>query len=935
MRKTVISLLSLVSTSLLAVECSVVFPDAASSFSETGSVTFANKGQLIGSDGLIDFETIIDDTKNNGPSCDAQFCVSTGDTSEPLTLAPFQTSPANVTEVVPSNSSATLTGGLYRSITVNSNSTLNLVPGIYWVEQFRVESNATVNVLGDGVITLFTQNAVIGPGSEINLNGSAEQSLIVSYGEITLLQGAEFKGFLYAQTSITVSQNAAVTGGVATPSLTMQQNSSIAYDADAVDAANFAGACEEAAEVPAYYRLVHDGQGLTCEAENMQLTACADEACSAVLPIPANVILEPPDWGAINISFIGETAVSLTIRDPGTYTISMPDAVPVAPLVCEPSCDIEFVDAGLAFFNATTGTSTLADQIAETPLASIGIKAVRDDNGVCAALVQGTQEVSLGYDCISPTSDSYSPDMCRVPFADIPVNGDGTGYSDGTVTLEFDASGQATLSDYSYPDVGRLALRASAEIDGATFTSGQSVVDVIPYRILMFASGLTTPKHIAGDPFTLRVFVLGALGNLMPGYQPGQLQLSLQRTLPAPDGVEGELFYSANDSITSQLNNAFSDVVPMNFSNGRYQYSEAYYTEVGAATLGLKDNNYLGNELTVNPVNLGQFRPAYFDIIQVDTAELGDAHGPFTYVGQTFGFVSGAEPVLQITAKNAREQTTNNYADALWQLLPDQTDVESQINYMDSSGYAGTATVVSAGDAPLLSGVDVYDGQALLQINNAQFRYDKINTESEPYGPVEPFNGSIDMLFTSAFLTDGDGVCWQSNYPDGCETFTIDNIIGNSLRYGRLTLLNTYGPETETLYVPIMAEYFEQGEWRRNSLDDLTPINYASAAGQVELQPVGTPDISDLVGAPFATGLLNGGQSDANDLLLNAPGEGNTGTVRVSLVEDATDAFWSEFLNDDWDDDGDIDSDDFPSANVSFGLFRGNDRVIHWREVFE
>ncbi|MFQ3192115.1 MAG: MSHA biogenesis protein MshQ, partial [Paraglaciecola sp.] len=40
------------------------------------------------------------------------------------------------------------------------------------------------------------------------------------------------------------------------------------------------------------------------------------------------------------------------------------------------------------------------------------------------------------------------------------------------------------------------------------------------------------------------------------------------------------------------------------------------------------------------------------------------------------------------------------------------------------------------------------------------------------------------------------------------------------------------------------------------------------------------------------------------------------------------------YLNYDWDGDGFINSDDFPKSTITFGQFRGSDRIIHWREVF-
>jgi MSHA biogenesis protein MshQ len=63
-------------------------------------------------------------------------------------------------------------------------------------------------------------------------------------------------------------------------------------------------------------------------------------------------------------------------------------------------------------------------------------------------------------------------------------------------------------------------------------------------------------------------------------------------------------------------------------------------------------------------------------------------------------------------------------------------------------------------------------------------------------------------------------------------------------------------------------------------------------------------------------------------------GEAVSGSVIVTLVPQTTSGAWNDYLNIDWDLDGDIDSDDSPSSIATFGIYRGNDRIIHWREVF-
>lgn len=59
------------------------------------------------------------------------------------------------------------------------------------------------------------------------------------------------------------------------------------------------------------------------------------------------------------------------------------------------------------------------------------------------------------------------------------------------------------------------------------------------------------------------------------------------------------------------------------------------------------------------------------------------------------------------------------------------------------------------------------------------------------------------------------------------------------------------------------------------------------------------------------------------------PGAGNTGNFKVDI--DLTNYPWLLF---DWNLDGDYSNDTaLPSAQFSFGSYRGHDRIIYWREV--
>ena len=62
------------------------------------------------------------------------------------------------------------------------------------------------------------------------------------------------------------------------------------------------------------------------------------------------------------------------------------------------------------------------------------------------------------------------------------------------------------------------------------------------------------------------------------------------------------------------------------------------------------------------------------------------------------------------------------------------------------------------------------------------------------------------------------------------------------------------------------------------------------------------------------------------NLFLKTPGQNFTGDISVSLTSPA----WLQY---DWDGDGNHDND--PTGIATFGLYRGDDRIIYWREVFD
>jgi len=120
---------------------------------------------------------------------------------------------------------------------------------------------------------------------------------------------------------------------------------------------------------------------------------------------------------------------------------------------------------------------------------------------------------------------------------------------------------------------------------------------------------------------------------------------------------------------------------------------------------------------------------------------------------------------------------------------------------------------------------------------------------------------------------------------------------------------NVYAPETvERLLMPFSAEYWDGAGYVTNTDDSCTPWD--------------TADIDDTEvyhSLVAASGTLDGGFGEP--LVLEPNGDRGTDTLTWDVP------IW---LEDDWNQD-EAGLED-PSATATFGVFRGNDRILYWRE---
>ena len=720
-----------------------------------------------------------------------------------------------------------------------------------------------------------------------------------------------------------------------------------------------------------HYEIVHDGNGLTCAAETVTVKACIDESCANLST--ESVTLDFLVDGALISAptFTGSTDISFNNTDVETVTLSVANATVSAsdPVVCDDgsgvSCDMEFTNAGFRFLYGSddTGLVPIANQTSGLAFSdTLRLQAFKDNNGVCEGYFDNDnnpREIKLSQENVVPEIGDVNELKFTVEVNNI-VHEITKHPSFTDTTLTFGNNSIATIETPIYHDAGQIRLHANYNVGGISLTGSSDPFWVSPAELVVSAtSGSGTgstvlngasssdgPTHAAGENFTLTVSAKNSLGVVTPNYSPGQIELKVERTGPTPaltGSVNGDLMYAAGATLSASVGSTFQDITLTNFSSGISTFNGAQYSEVGLLNLDVKDSDY-GNvgiiidTKNANDVNdiadidIGRFIPDHFEQTIVTngsflaTCNIGTT---FAYSGQTdeatglIGAISYlTKPVLAITARNKQgDRTQNFYEDgqgpindymklaAAGVVVTEPTldevarGVDTTLLPLTANMNTGTLsqndlTTLIPADNPLPRGVLHYQ---FSELDN--FFYNR-----SANALVAPFNSDID--FSIATIIDSDNVNVDvAKVVDASPT-------GVEIRFGRLALENSFGPEISSLPQPMQIEHFDGTNYIVSDNNNCVTYDASNITlSNISLNPA-------LTGAAGGNGNFIDGET--RTIELTAPGAGNTGEIGVVYST-------FEWLKFDWGNTGSYDQN--PSAIATFGLYRGNDRIISWREV--
>ncbi len=359
--------------------------------------------------------------------------------------------------------------------------------------------------------------------------------------------------------------------------------------------------------------------------------------------------------------------------------------------------------------------------------------------------------------------------------------------------------------------------------------------------------------------------------------------------------------------------------------NGRrVKQIRTHWSEVGSIAMKT-EGSYYGNLIEGDTQTIGRFYPAKFQ--GIPSLEIWDYYGAqsFNYMEQNFDYVRfGVEPL------NTQGQGVENY-----RLFDEKLTASFNLTEV-SSGNRYTSRFVSP------------------EFGEGRWHHDEVGERN--LGFFDWTNESTNRC------RDSKSLCWikdigGSEYPDGPFNLkgqtisdnlsTVTNIsitaaennvdpvifVANSqrltkqpdIRFGRTTLDDVGGYQGQVLTVPLEVEYWQNQAWQRNTDDHQSLFN-------------GTHHCV----APIVSSQSN------NNVAVSGSGNvlaGRSRTLKAQQVQEAREQVrvWLAMSDDDihcvtsgssshpwlrynWDT-SDIDEED-PSAVITFGIYRGNDRVI-------
>lgn len=928
--------------------CISSFPDGLNSHTG-GNIDFGQDAQLFYSpDDILNAGSVSLDGASSQRSCVSVECQANGLAVDPTVPEAFpDTTATTVDATVSNNSTGSIGSGEngYRDVTlgnnatlsvlagysdyyiddlsIGSNGTLNLVAGTYWINNFSSGRGLNISITG-GTARVYINNAFSLPRSAIvnsegdATQGDASQFLLFGYDTINTGSSVTFSGAMYAVGDIELDDSSTYYGAITGADISVGSDTNVYFNSTAIAGLDYGDLCEAASCTLGSFNITQPAYALACPGTRSQVSiqAICEDGTTVKDDYSGTVDLSTTEN---SLSEFYSSAVSTSSIDSITYdgselgsqdvylfhqnenpalqVVAVDSSIPIS------STSNNETDFRTSGFTVTEPSSFICGGTTTMTLTAIG----EDDSGASC-------QVLTGFDGIKSVKAWYS------------VNIDGVAGAD-TVSTNLSISNQL-ISDQIEPTASNVGLTFTsgvAEVSLAYANAGQILAvnikhDEAPYddSVSEFsgitlnassASFVAKPEKIdltvntinsdcttadascskfvaASSEFSVTAEAQCLGGDLAEDYQG---TISLGHSLVAPSsGNTGSL------SVSSAVVTAADD--------GAVQITNQSISEVGVFDLTAEDSNYFTESIPLSTLeNVGRFYPDYF---QLSLASSTNSCSSFSYMAQP-GVVLSYQMQAHKTGGGQVLNYTGSFAKATMSLVAE--------NDNDGGDY----------------GARLINSVATGSWTNGQYDFDF----SGNFARATVVDGPFQTLQVGTVLADNDGATshligvdmkattdTDCTVADDCDAQLIGEL---DVRFGQLKLSNVFGPEVSDLDMNVQTEYFDGADFVLNTDDSCTVL--------FDTDPPLTADSTS-----YTDNLVDGDTTPALDsniisglgvIQFSSAGLGNEGSVIYSYDTNT----YLPWLNTENDNDGDYA--DNPFGKVTFGQFRGTDRVIYWREI--
>ncbi|WP_162922413.1 DUF6701 domain-containing protein [Aliivibrio sp. EL58] len=810
--------------------------------------------------------------------------------------------------------------------------------GVYWFNDITLGGNTEFATTGPVIIN--TNYFELAGSASFNVNGIPADVLIIAHGdngEIKIKGNSKIVGFLLSEGKIEVLNSVKVTGGITSLHAELEGNSRVVGDSSGC-------------KIPINKHLVIS--------PNTNITNAGD-----AMEITFSIVDEE---GVIDTNFLGNLNISTDKEsDPAVCWKSSQTAN------CEKQVNSVPIIGGktkLYLYSSQENEVNINVHINEDPqLQSTGGPYVFNSKGgfiftpsplYIIAGKPTTVEVSV----IDPNSGNVVTDyhgdkelmISQVTYV-IPSTGTDNPYLLNQ-TIKFN-QGIGTLT-LVYPDAGAIAIDIEdieEEIVGVLSIQSRphtfAICDVTSSNGNTNIDGTTTEGNVfseAGEHFSVRLKpIIWTLDSSLDHSGDGKPDISSKNLCAIK--TTPNYYSNSNNKASVSLSIPQYSATPKLGDGGQLNHNDIYsnsiesefktaeeamngivisalsWTEVGSLWLQVDgvENEWIGGSIIQGITEVGRFVPAHFYILESNITNAMD--DIFTYMGQEFQ----AEFTIQV--RNRYNQVTTNYDDFKQDFMQsiDILAVE-QGTKKDLSSRIDYSMLPNKWQSSWLN------GELTIDHTNMVFNRSYIDTESStPDGPY-----LIDLYLLVPLSDCGITGCFSFLFNENI--FGDDISFGQSLngfidsRYGRLKLKDVGGAVNSELIVPTIAEYWDiNGKFSKNIDDNKSTFdgdNYCRNAiyskrdiKETEASLEGNIELNNGSGnALIAKQNQTKSYKEQVRLWLRLGGGIPDGDDNKCLGMEPVFIHSHPWLKYNWRGFGDED----PSAVVTFGIYRGNDRIL-------